>query len=67
MIGQGRVWRLEWPLRAAWRCLRTWCERDRDRHYVAILDDSQLKDLALTRAELRAELSLPAWRKTRPE
>ncbi|MDE2229672.1 MAG: hypothetical protein KGL11_11615 [Alphaproteobacteria bacterium] len=63
----GRTWRLDRPLRAAWQCLRAWRERDRDRLYPAVLDDAQLKDLALTRAQLRAVLSWPLWRKPRSD
>lgn len=62
-IGRSGTRRLDRPLRVAWQWLRAWRERDRDRIYPSILDDSQLKDVALTRAELRAALSAPLRRR----
>lgn len=41
--------------------LRRLQERSRDRRYLANLDDTILKDVGLTRADLDRELSRPFW------
>lgn len=39
-----------------------WIERSRTRRALAFLDDRQLEDLGLTRADQRQEGSKPFWR-----
>ncbi len=47
----------------AWlRLIGTWMERRRQRRALAELDDHQLRDIGLTRAEARAECAQPFWR-----
>lgn len=55
-----RSWR-DW-LRVAVATLRLWSERHRSRRALALLDDSQLRDIGLTRIEARRESSLWFWR-----
>ncbi len=39
-----------------------WIERVRQRRRLAELDDAALKDIGLTRADVRIELEKPFWR-----
>ena len=54
-----------WIARALDRAIGLLCAsqiRQRQRHDVALMSDCQLKDLAITRAELEHELAKPIWR-----
>ena len=44
------------------RALGTWIERDRQRRHLAELSDAALRDIGLTRADVRMELDKPFWR-----
>ena len=54
------------PLRAAAMLLANWIraatERGRQRHALARLNDSQLKDIGLTRRDVVEESGKPFWR-----
>jgi uncharacterized protein YjiS (DUF1127 family) len=39
-----------------------WMERGRQRRSLAALDDRQLRDLGLTRADVQLECAKPMWR-----
>ena len=41
---------------------RAWRERSRSRHALATLDDCHLRDIGLTRADVRHESAKPFWR-----
>ncbi len=41
--------------------VRLWMERGRQRRSLANLDDRQLRDLGLTRADVRLECAKPIW------
>jgi uncharacterized protein YjiS (DUF1127 family) len=60
-----------WPLRTEhWRIWTIaivatavlWLERGRSRHVLGTLDDHQLRDIGVTRAEARLESAKPFWR-----
>ncbi len=40
-----------------------WMERGRQRRSLAALDDRQLRDLGLTRADVELECAKPIWRR----
>ena len=42
--------------------LLVWQERDRQRHQLASLDDRQLSDIGVSRAEADREAATPFWR-----
>ncbi len=42
--------------------LRRWTERWRQRHALASLDDALLRDVGLTREDVRRETEKPFWR-----
>ena len=42
--------------------LLTWNTRGRQRHDLANLNDDALRDIGLTRADVRREISKPFWR-----
>ncbi len=42
--------------------LIVWQERAEQRHALAMLDDRQLKDIGLSRADIVREISKPFWR-----
>ncbi len=44
------------------RLLSTWPERLRQRDRLAELTDAQLRDVGLTRADVRRETEKPFWR-----
>lgn len=48
-------------LRAIWRRLLSGAALARSRGRLALLDDHQLRDIGLTRAEAEAEAARPAW------
>ena len=41
--------------------LGTWVDRRRQRRHLSALDDVALKDIGLTRADVRQELEKPFW------
>jgi uncharacterized protein YjiS (DUF1127 family) len=41
---------------------RLWLERSRSRRVLATLDDCYLRDIGLTRADVREEAAKPFWR-----
>jgi len=45
------------------RVLGAWVDRRRQRRHLAALDDGALKDIGLTRADVRMELEKPFWRR----
>ena len=47
---------------AAWRVVSRWIERVRQRDALAALDDHQLRDIGITRAEVAREWEKPFWR-----
>jgi len=47
---------------AAWRVVSRWIERVRQRDALAALDDHQLRDIGITRAEAAREWEKPFWR-----
>ena len=47
---------------AAWSVVALWIERVRQRDALAALDDHQLRDIGLTRAEAAREWEKPFWR-----
>lgn len=51
-----RLWR------RALATLRLWAARDFERRYLASLNDSQLRDMLLTRREVAEEAAKPVWR-----
>ncbi|MGI9487812.1 MAG: DUF1127 domain-containing protein [Geminicoccaceae bacterium] len=38
-----------------------WCERSRQRRQLAALNDAALKDIGLTRSDVRIETKKPFW------
>jgi uncharacterized protein YjiS (DUF1127 family) len=50
------------PLRRALLLLALWCERARTRLLLARLDDKQLKDIGVSRADAEREWRKPFWR-----
>lgn len=44
------------------RLVRLWYQRDRQRHALASLSDSVLKDIGLSRSEALREYDKPFWR-----
>jgi uncharacterized protein YjiS (DUF1127 family) len=42
--------------------LRLWSARDFERRYLASLSDSQLRDMRLSRRQVREEAAKPFWR-----
>jgi uncharacterized protein YjiS (DUF1127 family) len=52
--------RLAWPARL-WSLLVSWSERHRERRHLSTLDERALRDIGLTRADLRCETEKPFW------
>jgi uncharacterized protein YjiS (DUF1127 family) len=50
------------PVAAAWTMIALWIERTRQRDALAGLDDRQLRDIGITRAEAARECEKPFWR-----
>ena len=50
------------PAAAAWILFATWIERARQRKALAVLDDHQLRDIGITRADAVRECEKPFWR-----
>ena len=50
------------PVAAAWVLLARWIERSRQRKALAALDDHQLRDIGITRADAGREAEKPFWR-----
>jgi uncharacterized protein YjiS (DUF1127 family) len=42
-------------------CVREWNERSRQRHRLLELDDRLLRDIGLTRADVKREIDKPFW------
>ena len=49
-----------WPTRLI-ILLRTWLKRARDRHDLAELSDTQLRDVGLSRHMIKREIEKPFW------
>jgi uncharacterized protein YjiS (DUF1127 family) len=47
---------------SAWRVIALWIERVRQRDALVGLDDYQLRDIGITRAEAAREYEKPFWR-----
>jgi len=56
-IDHWRIWTI-----AAVSTVILWLERGRSRRVLATLDDHQLRDIGVTRAEARLESAKPFWR-----
>jgi uncharacterized protein YjiS (DUF1127 family) len=50
------------PVSAAWGIVSLWIERVSQRDALAGLDDRQLRDIGVTRAEAARECEKPFWR-----
>ena len=66
---QGWTHRLDdlaaWPakaLKSAWAMALEWQSRARSRRHLDTLDDHLLRDVGLTRDDVRHELDKPFWR-----
>ena len=49
-------------LQVAMELAQGWVDRHQQRKLLAVMDDDQLQDLGLSRAEADAEASLPFWK-----
>ena len=49
-------------LAALWETLITWRERASQRRHLASLEDHQLKDMGISRADAEREAGKPFWR-----
>ncbi len=47
--------------RRGMRVFAGWIERSRQRRQLAVLNDAALKDIGLTRADVRMEIEKPFW------
>ena len=55
-----------WPAKAlawAWAAALTWQSLARNRSHLETLDDHLLRDVGLTRNDIRRELEKPFWRR----
>jgi len=50
------------PAAAAWTLIASWIERTRQRNALAALDDHQLRDIGITRADAAGECDKRFWR-----